>query len=250
LLSRNEKSQRSDRKIGQKESRVKNLVLHVVLLVVTLACIGSVEAQTVVIGQCPLPTWADGATTKLGWVFSNPQDPGGTAPLTGWDIYVGDPPSPAWDYDAARLAWGAPGQWYIQIPNTEIPTGIKRYWLCFVYERDPFYGGTYLFRNMSWTPFDSEQNLSMYEEWFDAAGFPTGTTHDSVLARMHLTADMYPGPQYEEIWLGVVGGGTSTDGDSVWELLEVYFMALPLPSELFADGFESGTTSAWSNTVP
>jgi len=156
---------------------VKNLVLHVVLLVVTLACIGSVEAQTVVIGQCPLPTWADDATTKLGWVFSNPQDPGGTAPLTGWDIYVGDPPSPAWDFDAARLAWGAPGQWYIQIPNTEISTGFKRYWLCFVYERDPFYGGTYVFRNMSWTPFDSEQNVSMYEEWFDAAGNPTGTTH-------------------------------------------------------------------------
>lgn len=228
---------------------MKNLVLHVVLLVVILACIGSVEAQTVVIGQCPLPTWADNATTKLGWVFSNPQDPAGTAPLTGWDIYVGDPPSPTWDYDAARLAWGMPGQWYIQIPNTEILPGFKRYWLCFVYERDPFYSGSYVFRNMSWTPFAGEQNVYMYEEWFDATGNPTGTTHDSVLARMYLTADMYPSPQYEEIWLGVVGDGTSADGDSVWELLEVYFMAQPLSSDIFADGFESGDCYSWSSVV-
>jgi hypothetical protein len=236
--------------VGREANKMKIRSFCVVILLLTLVLVGGVEAQTPVIGQCPLPEWADDATTKLGWVFSDPQNPAGTTPLTGWDLHVGDPPAPVWDYDPTRLAWGMPGQWYIQIPNTEILDGFKQFWLCFVYERDPWYGGSYVFRNLDWTPFDREENVTQYEELFDATGVLTGDNYAGVYARMFYSADLYPCPQNEEIWLGIVGGGVPTpDGDAVWELLEVYLMAAPEDPTIFEDGFESGNTSAWSAAV-
>ena len=103
---------------------------------------------------------------------------------------------------------------------------------------------------MDWTPFDSEENATISEEWFDAAGTTTADVYEGVYARMLFTGDMYPCPATEDIWLGVVGNGTSTDGDAVWEVLEVYFMALPVGVEIFSDDFETGDTTGWSTTIP
>lgn len=211
---------------------------------------GVADAQVPTIGPCVLPEWSDQAETALGWIFDDPEDPGSTDPLEGWNVYVGDPPAPAWDYDAQREVWGASGQWHIQIPNVQDLDGYKKYWLCFVFERDPYYGGNYVFRNMDWTPFDSELNATISEEKFDSTGTPTSDDYDGVYARMRFTGDMYPCPATEDIWLGVEGNGTSTDGDGVWELLEVYFMALPVAIDIFSDNFETGDTSGWSTTFP
>lgn len=229
---------------------MRNELAHVALFCCVLLTTGVVHAQAPTIGPCALPDWSSQAQTTLAWVFDDPEDPGSTDPLTGWDVFVGDPPAPTWDYDAQRIVWSAPGQWHIQIPNVQDLDGHKKYWLCFVFERDRYYGGNYVFRNMDWTPFDSEENATISEELFDATGTTTANVYEGVYARMLFTGDMYPCPATEDIWLGVVGNGTSTDGDAVWEVLEVYFMALPLGIEIFSDDFETGDTTGWSTTIP
>ena len=172
------------------------------------------------IGPGTLPSWEGDAQVKLGWVFEDPTDPGETDPLDGWDTAVGG--APEWDYAALRKYTDPggndqPAQWYVRIPNVINENPSKKFWLAYVYERDPFVSGSRTATNIEWSPATGAQGYEINEVWFDTAG---NVTKDSSLAkhgRVTASATLEPNPNYEDLWLGLWG-------DSSYRIVEVYIL--------------------------
>lgn len=183
------------------------------------------------IGPSPEPAWAPDAQTRLGWNFGDPKNPGASGPLPGWDEYLDTlgPLPPEWDYDASREEFGTPAQWYARIPNWDSQNPYKLFWLSWVCERDNTFEGPRLFTNLSWEPFDSYQDFAVSEEWFDINGNPTTDAFAGVYARVTVTVTMFPNPLFEDIWLGTTGSDLSVDGDSVFDVTEVYLLTQCVP---------------------
>lgn len=208
---------------------MKRLITIYVIVALVVFVSSGTKLVAATIGPSALPSWESDAQVKLGWVFNDPQNPQNTGPAPGGDQYIGDTP-PVWSYDPDRTAWDMPGQWYVQIPNLDNDRPYKRFWLSYVYERDPYFGGTYVFTNIDWNPFDHAENAMQTTELFDINGDLTQDNYAGVYERMTFSIEMYPNPLYEEIWLGLLGNTLpSPDGDNVYELLEVYVITQCVP---------------------
>ncbi|MHA2278641.1 MAG: hypothetical protein ACXAC2_22920, partial [Candidatus Kariarchaeaceae archaeon] len=202
----------------------KNSLLAIVPLILVASLIGTfighvdapaispraqISALAATIGPGDLPDWDADAQVKLGWIFddfSNPQD---SAPLTGWDKAIGD--IPVWDYNETGKFNGDPAQWYIRIPNVANDNPMKKFWMNWVYRTDPAFEGTETATNFDWFPFEKYENYIVSSNTFDINGNPTSDTDLIAYTRMTFTVDMYPNPEYEDIWLGVFGSQYITE---------------------------------------
>jgi len=156
------------------------------------------------IGPGTLPDWHEDAQVKLGWVFDDPTNPQNSDPLPGWNIsiYI---MLPAWDYDPGRIVWDQPGQWHIRIPNLDNDRPVKHFWISWVYDFDTYLPGLRSATSIDWFPDDGSGNFQYSEEWFDSDGNLTTNFMEAVYARATLSVNLYPNPQYEDIWLGTYG---------------------------------------------
>ena len=167
-------------------------------------CAGAVLAvEQGSIGLGTLPVWYEDAQVQLGWIFDDPTNPQHTDPLPDWSISVGD--IPVWDYDPDRIVWDQPGQWYIRIPNLNNDRPVKNFWISWVYDFDTYLPGLRSATSIEWFPDDGYDNFQYIEEWFDSEGNPTEDFLEAAYARATLSVDMYPNPEYEDIWLGTHG---------------------------------------------
>jgi hypothetical protein len=121
--------------------------------------------------------------------------------LSGWDEAIGE--IPVWDYDADRMAWGHPGQYYILINNLVNNNPVKHMWISWIYDFDTLASGTRVATNIDWYPFTGLQDHGLVDEWFDSSGNPTTNYLNAVYGRITFNLDLYPNPEYEEIWLGL-----------------------------------------------
>lgn len=183
----------------------------IIILVLMLAVLVTTPAWSITIGPSIQPDWEPQAQVKVGWIFGDPQNPQNTGVLAGWDRYIGD--QPVWDYDPDRIVWDVPGQWYIRIPNLDNDNPVKQLWLSYVYERSPMIPGLQFYTNFEWFPDEGFANFNLSEQWFDANGNPISIPMQAVYGRVLVTVDMYPNPEYEDIWIGLNDG---------YDLLEVY----------------------------
>lgn len=163
----------------------------------------TIAAEQGSIGPNTLPGWHEDAQVQLGWIFHDPTNPQNFLPLPGWNISVGN--IPFWDYNSSRLAWGHPGQWYIRIPNLDNDAPVKSFWISWVYDFDHYLTQPRTATNIAWFPKYDSRNYQYLEEWFDSDGSLTTNKHDAVYARVTMSIDIYPNPQYEDIWLGTHG---------------------------------------------
>jgi hypothetical protein len=126
-----------------------------------------VGVQVVSIGPpSPLPVWEADAQVKLGWEFETPTNPATYQLVPGWDRAIGA--IPTWSYDPYRIAFGAPGQWYIQIPNVRNDEGIKHFGISWVYTRDPLVGlDLYTETRIEWHPLSGHAVIDYSEELFE-----------------------------------------------------------------------------------
>jgi hypothetical protein len=168
------------------------------------------------IGPGALPDWHAEAQVQLGWVFNDPTNPQNSTPIPGWDKAIGD--IPVWSYDPDRMAFGHPGQWYIRIPNLINDNPVKNFWISWVYEFDPYLPGNRSATNIDWFPDLGNANYQYIEEWFDSSGNLTTDYLQAAYARVTLSLDLYPNPQYEDVWLGIYGGSKNA--------VEVYIKTL------------------------
>lgn len=200
------------------------IVIPLIFLVFTSAWSAG---STIVIGPGALPGWHANSQVQLGWNFYDPTNPQNSSPLPGWDKAIGD--IPVWNYQADRIVWEQPGQWYIRIPNLINDNPIKHFWISWVYFFDPYTQGPRAFTNIDWNPGTGYGNYQQIEEWFDESGNPTTNHMVARYARITISLNLYPNPQYEDIWLG-------TKGVSM-EALEVYVKTLCIdPCEGNFDG--------------
>ena len=153
------------------------------------------------VGPGILPSWHSDAHVRLGWIFEDPLSPQNSSPVAGWDTSPGS--IPIWDYDAARTAWDMPAQWYVMIPNIANDHVLLHFWISWVYEFDTLAAGTRCATNLDWYPCTDHINHGLVDEWFDEAGNPTTNYVEAVCGRVTMAVDMYPNPEYEEIWLGL-----------------------------------------------
>jgi hypothetical protein len=163
-----------------------------------------------------LPDWHADAQVQLGWIFDDPINPQDSDPLTGWDKAIGD--IPAWSYDPDRMEFDQPAQWFIRIPNLNNDNPAKKVWISWVYEFDTSLDGDQSATNIDWYPNSGSENPQYAEEWFDSDGNPTTDSLQAVYGRITASLDLYPNPQYEDIWLGVYGDSKNA--------LEVYIKTL------------------------
>lgn len=195
-------------------------------IVFAMLCLYATSA-TGAIGPPPAPPWEAGAQLKLGWVFDDPKNPQLTAPMAGAVLPPGAT-TPVWDYDSLRTLGGNPAQWYIRLPNVIDLLPVKHFALSYVYERDTTYESNRNFTDLEWEPFIGFDNFQTTEELFDAAGGPTTILDDAVLARFNVTVDMFPNPDWEDLWIGIAGDEPSPGGDG-FDLLEVYIITQSIP---------------------
>ncbi len=160
-------------------------------------------AGAIVVGPGTLPDWHANSQVQLGWNFYDPTNPQDSSPLPKWCKAIGD--IPVWDYEAERIVWEQPGQWYIRIPNLVNQNPVKHFWISWVYEFDPDTPGPRCFTNIDWFPDSGYGNYGLIEEWFDRGGNPTTNHFDAAYARITLNVDLYPNPNFEDIWLGTAG---------------------------------------------
>lgn len=170
-----------------------------------------------VIGPGDLPEWHANSQVQLGWNFADPTNPQESDPLPEWNKAIGD--IPVWNYVEDQTAWEQPGQWYIKIPNLINENPVKHFWISWVYSFDPITPGPRAFTNLSWTPFSGYGNVEQTATMFDSSGSPTTNHFDAAYERITVSYDLYPNPNYEEIWLGTVFGTSM-------EVLEVYVKTL------------------------
>jgi hypothetical protein len=183
------------------------------------------------IGPGTLPDWHEDAQVQLGWIFDDPTNPQDSDPLPGWNISVGD--IPVWDYDPNRTVWDQPGQWYIRIPNLDIDKPVKNFWISWVYDFDTYLPGLRSATNFEWFPYYGFEDFQYIEEWFDGDGNLTTDHLEAVYARVTLSVNLYPNPQYEDIWLGTYG--------EIALAREVYIMTLctelPPPISIYTNKY-------------
>ena len=197
---------------------MKKLLIFCVLGISLIFLVSaSAWSNGLVIGPGDLPGWHADSQVQLGWNFDDPTNPQNSAPLVGWDKAIGN--IPVWDYDADRTAWGQPGQWYIRIPNLINENPVKRFWISWVYSFDPYTPGPRAFTNLDWFPGTGYGNVEQTAEMFDSSGSPTMNHFDAAYERITISYDLYPNPNYEDIWLGTVMGTSM-------EVLEVYVKTL------------------------
>ena len=187
-------------------------------------CVEEIEPEPVIIGPGTLPDWHEDAQVQLGWIFDDPTNPGDSNPLPGWDTAVGDIPS--WSYEPERTVIEQPGQWYIQIPNIINENPSKKVWISWVYEFDPEFEGAQAATNIDWYPNTGMDNPYLIEEWFDSEGELTTDQAQAAYGRVTGGLDLYPNPQYEDIWLGTYNS---------LDALEVYIKTLCVPDEPVSD---------------
>jgi len=197
----------------------KTMKNSLIVLVVMSAVLSSTPALSITIGPATQPGWEPQAQVKLGWIFGDPTNPQNTGAMSGWDKWVGS--QPVWSYDGNRVdPWGGnPAQWYIRIPNLNNENPYKHFWMSYVYEHDNTYEDNRSFTNVDWFPFEDFAVISVQGEMFDSSGNPTNNVDLGVYGRMTVVYDMYPNPQYEDIYLGVAGTPFND-----FKLLEVYIM--------------------------
>lgn len=191
------------------ERKTVSGVMLTLLLLGMLTLAFSVSSRSVLtveqtsIGPGTLPDWHEDAQVQLGWTFDDPKNPQNSDPLPGWNISIGD--IPIWDYDQNRTAWDQPAQWYIRIPNLNNDRPVKNFWISWVYDFDTYLPGLRSATSIDWFPDDGSGNFQYIEEWFDSDGNLTTDFLEAVYARATLSVDLYPNPQYEDIWLGTYG---------------------------------------------
>ncbi|MFX1283106.1 MAG: hypothetical protein ACFFB5_05590 [Promethearchaeota archaeon] len=169
------------------------------------------------IGPGTLPDWHEDAQVQLGWIFDDPTNPQESTPLPGWDKAIGD--IPVWSYIPNRTAFGYPAQWYIRIPNLINDNPSKKFWISWVYEFDTYLPeGLRSATNLEWYPDSGHGEPQYLEEWFDSDGELTTDFLQATHARVTQNLDLYPNPQYEDVWLGVYGGSKNA--------VEVYIKTL------------------------
>ncbi|MFX1515728.1 MAG: hypothetical protein ACFFC6_05420 [Promethearchaeota archaeon] len=178
-------------------------------------CVEEIEPEPIIIGPGTLPDWHEDAQVQLGWIFDDPLNPGDSDTLPGWDISIGD--IPTWSYQADRTVLDQPGQWYIQIPNLDNENPSKKVWISWVYEFDSNFEGAQAATNLDWYPNTGMDNPFMLEEWFDSEGELTTDQTQAAYGRVTGSLDIYPNPQYEDIWLGTYNS---------LDALEVYIKTL------------------------
>ncbi|MHA2333694.1 MAG: hypothetical protein ACXAEU_16840, partial [Candidatus Hodarchaeales archaeon] len=71
------------------------------------------------------------------------------------------------------------------------------------YEFDTSLDGDQSATNIDWYPNSGSENPQYAEEWFDSDGNPTTDSLLAAYGRFTGSLDLYPNPEYEEIWLGV-----------------------------------------------
>ena len=174
------------------------------------------EPELVEIGPGTLPDWHTDAQVQLGWIFDDPLNPQNSSPLVGWDKAIGT--IPTWSYDPDRVVFDQPAQWYIRIPNLINDHPSKKIWISWVYEYNNSLEGDQIATNINWYPNSSMENPQFLEEWFDSDGNLTTNPLEAVYGRATASADLYPNPHYEDIWLGVYGESQNA--------LEVYLKTL------------------------
>ena len=172
-------------------------------LVASLMFFISAAAWAVVIGPGELPNWHADSQVQLGWIFDDSTHPQNSSPLPGWDKAIGD--IPVWNYQADRIVWGQPGQWYIRIPNLINENPVKNCWISWVYQFDPYTPGPRAFTDIDWYPLSGYKNFEQTEDWFDSEGNPTENHLDAAYARITIHLDLYPNPYLEDVWLGTAG---------------------------------------------
>ncbi|MHA1991574.1 MAG: hypothetical protein ACW98A_11465, partial [Candidatus Hodarchaeales archaeon] len=160
-----------------------------------------ISVLTATIGPGDIPDWDADAQVKLGWIFDDSYNPQDSTPLDGWNTAIGD--VPVWDYNATRDLDGSPAQWYIRIPNLANDNPMKKFWMTWVYRVDPASESMETSTNIDWYPFDDYENYQVTGESFDGNGNPTDNVDLIAYSRMTFSVDMYPNPEYEDIWLGV-----------------------------------------------
>jgi len=175
------------------------------------------EPEPEEIGPGALPDWHLDAQVQLGWVFEDPTNPQDTGPLPDWSKAI-DGIIPIWDYLPDREYNGDPAQWHIQIPNINNDNPSKKVWISCVYEYDSSIIGAQYALNISWYPNTGMDNPMVEEELFDINGNPTIVTSEAVYGRVTGSLDLYPNPEYEDIWLGLYGDSKN--------VLEVYIKTL------------------------
>lgn len=206
------------------------LLLGMLTLTFSASYIPVLAVEQVSIGPGTLPDWHEDAQVQLGWIFDDPTNPHNSNPLPGWNISVGD--IPVWDYDPNRTAWDQPAQWYIRIPNLNNDRPVKNFWISWVYDFDTYLEGLRSATSIDWFPDEGSENFQYNEEWFDSDGNLTTDYLEAVYARVTMSIDLYPNPQYEDIWLGTYGG--------VALAREVYILTLcpePPPISIYTDKY-------------
>jgi len=164
----------------------------------------SASAGAEEIGPGILPDWHGQAQVQLGWIFSDPTNPQTSVPISGWEKAIGS--IPVWSYDANRTAFGNPAQWYIKIPNLNNNNPVKHMWISWVYDFDSLASGPRIATQINWFPFTDWVDRGMVDEWFDEYGNPTTNHMVASYGRVTWNIDLYPNPEYEEIWLGLFSG--------------------------------------------
>jgi hypothetical protein len=193
----------------------KFLTLCIVAISLIFLVSASAWSNGIVIGPGDLPDWHANSQVQLGWNFADSTNPQNSAPLPGWDIAIGA--IPVWNYDADRTAWGQPGQWYIRIPNLINENPVKHFWISWVYSFDPITPGPRAFTNLDWFPGTGYGNVEQTAAMFDSSGSPTPNHFDAAYERITISYDLYPNPNYEDIWLG-----TEIGINTPMQVLEVY----------------------------
>jgi hypothetical protein len=168
------------------------------------------------IGPGTLPDWHLDAQVQLGWIFDDPTNPQDIDLLPEWSQAIGD--IPEWSFDANREYNEAPAQWYIRIPNLINNQTSKKVWISLVYEYDSSITEPQYAINIEWNPNYGMDNPMAVEELFDSEGNPTTDTSEAVYGRVTGGLDLYPNPEYEDIWLGIYGDSKNA--------LEVYIQTL------------------------
>ena len=185
----------------------------------------SSHSWAVTFGPGALPPFVDDAQMRVGWVFDDPKTPEGSGFAPGWDNPIGDP---VWDYESGRTFGPDPAQWYIRLQNVIDTLPVKHFWLSYVYERDNTYESTRTFTNIDWYPVTGMDNFTYGGEWFDASGNPTTDPYAGVYGRLTMSLDMFPNPDYEDLWIGLAGSEPSPGNDG-FDLLEVYVLSQSIP---------------------
>ena len=136
--------------------------------------------------------------------------------MPGWDKAIGE--TPTWSYDPERVVFDRPAQWYIRIPNVINDHPSKKVWISWVFEYDNSLEGEQSPIGINWDPNTGMENPQSMEEWFDSEGILTTESSEAVYGRITASLDLFPNPEYEDIWLGV-------NGESQ-RILEVYLKTI------------------------